>query len=88
MSAAVASARGIVVSAAAVFARLSFASFEIRDRKSVPPAAPPTGPAPPPPRLALKPFAMPDRASVNSLGIIQSLFDVPSAIFGRVCRYW
>ena len=37
---------------------------------------------------AKNPSLMPLRASVNSLGMIQSLFDSPSAIFGSVCRYW
>ena len=31
---------------------------------------------------------MPLRASPTSLGMIHSLFAEPSAIFGRVCRYW
>ncbi len=31
---------------------------------------------------------MPLSASVNSLGMIQSLLEALSAIFGRVCRYW
>ena len=30
----------------------------------------------------------PLRASVNSLGMIHSLLDALSLIFGRVCRYW
>ena len=31
---------------------------------------------------------MPLSASVNSLGMIQSLLDALSAILGSVCRYW
>lgn len=38
----------------------------------------------PPPKAVLKEL----RAFVNSLGMIQSLLDALSLIFGRVCRYW
>lgn len=31
---------------------------------------------------------MPLRASVSSLGMIQSLLEWPSLIFGSICRYW
>ena len=40
------------------------------------------------PGFGVNALPMPLSASVSSLGMIQSLLDCPSLIFGSICRYW